>query len=314
MEFRNPYFLLLLIPVFIAAIILHFNRKNFARAKVSHKMPAVQTLRLKIFNIIPPLLKISALALICIALARPAKVLRTQIPPAEGVDIMLVLDTSYSMAEQDFVPNRLEAAKYSASSFVKKRSNDRIGLVVFGGVALLSCPLTWDYQSLLESISSASLDMTLEQGTAIGDAIVTSVNHLKNSKAKSKVMILLTDGRSNVGIVTDMALAAKTAKTFGIKIYTIGTADQNSSLSEDSNLDEPSLREIASITGGKFYKAKNTWELSNIYSQIDSLEKTKFEVKTTSSYTDIYSVFLWLALILYLLAIISERTIFRCIP
>ena len=190
---------------------------------------------------------------------------------------------------------------------------------------LLACPLTLDYASVLDSINSSNLNMTYADGTAIGDAIVAGVNHLKDSKAKSKVMVLLTDGRSNVGIITDLPLAAKTAKTFGIKIYTIGTAGKGDAkiatgdpmnpvayIRED--LDEPTLREIAAITGGEFYRAKNAAELNGIYSRIDSLEKTKFEGRSSSTYTDYYNYFLLPAIFLFLLAALSERTVFRSIP
>lgn len=324
-SFRNPYFLWLLVPVFFAALAVFLTKKRTSSALLPSKMPVSRTLRLRLFNVLPPLLKIIALILVCIALARPQKVEKTEVPPTEGIDIMLVLDTSYSMASLDFSPNRMEAAKSAAADFVRKRKNDRIGLTVFGGAVLLSCPLTLDYNSVLEGISAARLNMTYADGTAIGDAIVASVNHLKDSKAKSKVMVLLTDGRSNVGIINDMSLAAKTAKTFGIKIYTIGTAGKGKSKIPtgdpimpiayiDDDLDEPTLQVIASITGGEFYRAKNASELNGIYSRIDSLEKTKFEVKISSSYTDFYNYFLLPALFIFLLAALSERTVFRSIP
>lgn len=323
--FRNPFFLFLLIPVVLAALAVFFTKKRTSSARIPNLVPAVKTLRVKLFETVPPLLKVLALVLVCFALARPQKVDKQEVPPTEGIDIMLVLDTSPSMAAMDFEPDRMEAAKAAAADFVRKRKNDRIGLTVFGGAALLSCPLTLDYNSVLEGITSASLNMTLESGTAIGDAIVTAVNHLKDSKAKSKVMVLLTDGRSNVGIVNDMSLAAKTAKTFGIKIYTIGTAGKGRAKFPtgnplmpvafiDEDLDEPTLKTIASITGGEFYRAKNLGELNGIYAKIDSLEKTKFDVKTLSSYTDYYNYFLLPALLIFLLAALSERTIFRSIP
>lgn len=324
-SFRNPYFLLLIIPVLLAALCVFLSKRRTASAKLPNPVPAIRTLRVRLFQIVPPLLKILALILICFALARPQKVLKTEIPPTEGIDIMLVLDTSYSMAAMDFAPNRMEAAKAAAAEFVRKRKNDRIGLTVFGGAVLLSCPLTLDYATLLESIAAADLSMTYVDGTAIGDAIVAGVNHLKDSKAKSKVMVLLTDGRSNVGIITDLGLAAKTAKTFGIKVYTIGTAGKGDAKIPTGNplqpvatmaddLDEPTLREIAAITGGEFYRAQNASELNGIYSRIDSLEKTKFETKSTSSYTDYYNFLLLPAILLFLLAAISERTVFRSIP
>lgn len=326
-HFKNPWFFLLIIPVILAAFVVLFanQRKNFA-AKLSDTIPNIQSLRAQLFNIVPPLLKMIVLLLIVVALARPQRVDKDVLPPAEGIDIMLALDTSYSMAAMDFNPfNRLEAAQKAAASFVAKRMNDRIGVTVFGGAALLSCPLTLDYNSVLSSINSATLNMTMADGTAVGDAIVTAVNHLKDSKAKSKVIILLTDGRSNVGLIKDMTMAANAAKSFGIKIYTIGTAGIGPApiytgdplapvLTIDEDLDEPGLREIAAISGGEFYRAKNYKELSGIYEKIDSLEKTKFEVKTSASYTDLHNYLLIPALVILTLVLVAERTYFRSIP
>ena len=324
-SFRDPYFFFLLIPAFFAALAVFLTKKRTMSARLPSAVPDIKTLRVHLFEKVPLFLRLLVIILVCIALARPQKVEKTEVPPTEGIDIMLLLDTSYSMAALDFSPNRMEAAKEAAADFVKKRKNDRIGLTVFGGAVLLACPLTLDYGSVLSSISNSFLNMTYVDGTAIGDAIVAGVNHLKDSKAKSKVMVLLTDGRSNVGIINDMSLAAKTAKTFGIKIYTIGTAGKGKAkiatgdpirpiayIEED--LDEPTLRLIASLTGGEFYRAKNASELNGIYSRIDSLEKTKFEGKTSSSYTDYYNYFLLPALFFFLLAALSERTIFRSIP
>lgn len=174
-------------------------------------------------------------------------------------------------------------------------------------------------------LDAAYILMTRADGTAIGDAIVTAVNHLKESKAKSKVIVLLTDGRSNVGLVTDLSLAAKTAQAYDIKIYTIGTAGRGRAeiptgdpmqpvVSIDEDLDEPTLREIAGLTGGEFYRARNSSELDNIYGRIDALEKTRFEVKTYTSYADLYMYFLAPALALLALLFILERTYFRTVP
>ncbi len=289
-------------------------------------LPALRTLRARLFSVLPFWGRMAAIALLILALARPQKASRGEVPPAEGIDIMLALDTSYSMAAEDFAPyNRLEAAKKAAADFVKKRRNDRIGVTVFGGTALLTCPLTLDYQSVLEMLESSYINMTRADGTAIGDAIVTAVNHLKESKAKSKVIVLLTDGRSNMGLVTDLSLAAKTATAYDIKIYTIGTAGKGRAqistgdpmqpvIYVDEDLDEPTLREIAGLTGGEFYRAKNYMELDKIYGRIDSLEKTKFEAKTYTNYTDLYLYFLAPALALLALLFILERTYFRTVP
>lgn len=326
--FRHPWILLALLPLLgiLAGLARTQRLRRHQTAGVPRPLPACRTGRAKLFRIIPFWGRVLAIALLVVALARPQKASRGEVPPAEGIDIMLAVDTSLSMAAQDFAPyNRLEAAQRAAADFVGKRRNDRIGVVVFGGAAMLSCPLTLDYQSVLEMISSAYLNMTQAPGTAVGDAIVTSVNHLKDSTAKSKVLVLLTDGRSNSGLVTDLAMAAKTAAAFDIKIYTIGTAGKgrakvitgdprNPVAYVDEDLDEPSLREIAALTGGEFYRAKNYAELESIYARIDALEKTKFEVKAFTEYSDRYLWFLVPALALLALLLVLEKTYFRTIP
>ena len=325
--FKHPW-ILLLMP--LAGLLAGFARAQADRrlnsAGMPAPLPALRTLRTRLFALLPFWGRVAAIALLIFALARPQKASRGEVPPAEGIDIMLALDTSYSMAAEDFAPyNRLEAAKKAAADFVKKRRNDRIGVTVFGGTALLTCPLTLDYQSVLEMLEASYLNMTRAEGTAMGDAIVTAVNHLKESKAKSKVIVLLTDGRSNIGLVTDLNLAAKTAQAYDIKIYTIGTAGKGRAqistgdpmqpvIYVDEDLDEPTLREIAGLTGGEFYRAKNYMELDKIYGRIDSLEKTKFEAKTYTNYADLYLYFLAPALALLALLFVLERTYFRTVP
>ncbi|MEI7530142.1 MAG: VWA domain-containing protein [Elusimicrobiota bacterium] len=324
---KSPWALLLLLPLAImAALAATQAGRRLRSAGVPAPMPVQPGLRSRLFRVIPFWTRVLAIGLLILALTRPQKASRGEVPPTEGIDIMLALDTSYSMAAMDFSPyNRMDAAKMAAGDFVKKRRNDRIGVTVFGGAALLTCPLTLDYQSVLELIDSAELNMTGADGTAIGDAIVTAVNHLKDSKAKSKVIILLTDGRSNTGLITDLPLAARTAQAHDIKIYTIGTAGKGRAqiptgnplqpvLYIDEDLDEPTLREIAAITGGEFYRAKNYEELAGIYSKIDSLEKTTFEAKVFTSYRDLYEYLLVPALLLLAGLFVLERTYFRTIP
>lgn len=326
-EFKYPLVLLLLPLLGLLLGLARGQRdRRLAAAPVPAPLPVHDTLRSRLFRHLPFWGRALAILLVTLALARPQKAARGEVPPTEGIDIMLVLDTSYSMAAEDFAPfNRLEAAKTAAANFVKRRQHDRIGVTVFGGNALLTCPLTLDYQSVLELLESAYLNMTRADGTAIGDAIVTAVNHLKDSKAKSKVAVLLTDGRSNVGTVTDLPLAARTAAAYDIKVYTIGTAGKGPAristgdprqpvIHINEDLDEPTLREIAGLTGGEFYRAKSYTELEKIYSRIDSLEKTKFAAKTYTSYTDLYLWFLAPALALLALLYLLERTYFRTVP
>jgi len=327
MKFANPWALLLLLPILAAALHAGSRRgSKFISAGSPLPLPSVPTFKTRLFSFFPFFARAAALVFLTIALARPQKAERGQIPPAEGVDIMLALDTSYSMAAIDFNPfNRLDAAKNAASDFIKRRAHDRIGAVVFGGAAMLSCPLTLDYASALEFIDLSYLNMTKADGTAIGDAIATAVNHLKNSKAKSKVIILLTDGRSNTGLISDPVTAAKTAAAYDIKIYTIGTAAKGASrlptgnpfqpyIAIEEDLDEGTLLEIAKTTGGEFYRATNYPELQKIYEKIDSLEKTKFEVKAYATYSDRHQSLLAAALALLALTFVLEKTYLRMIP
>ncbi|OGR81612.1 MAG: hypothetical protein A2X32_03580 [Elusimicrobia bacterium GWC2_64_44] len=326
-SFKYPLVLLLMPLLGLFAGLAHAQRlRRHLSAGVPVSLPAMRTVRSRLFRIVPLWGRVLALVLLILALGRPQLASRGEVPPAEGIDIMLTVDTSYSMAAEDFHPyNRLEAAKRAAADFVKRRQNDRIGVVFFGGAAVLGCPLTLDYQSVLDTLDSAFLNMTRAEGTAVGDAIVTAVNHLKESKAKSKIIVLLTDGRSNSGLVTDLNLAARTAQAFDIKAYTIGTAGKGRAqistgdpiqpvIYIDEDLDEPTLREIAALTGGEFYRAKNYAELDKIYARIDALEKTKFEVKSYTEYSDKYLWFLAPALLLLALLFILERTYFRTIP
>jgi len=321
MIFRHPY-LLALIPfiLLLAFSARSMGARRLAAIKLSVLLPVQETVKTMLFRYFPFWARVITLVLLVFALARPQKVEKGNVPPTEGIDIMLCLDTSYSMSALDFDPyNRLDAAKKAAADFIQMRANDRIGMLIFGGVAVLSCPLTLDYLSLLELLASTEINMTKADGTAIGDALISSVNHLKNSKAKSKIIILLTDGRSNVGVITDPAMAAKTAKAYDIKIHTIGTATKGPArlptgdLIKD-DLDEATLMEVADMTGGEFYRAGNFFELQKIYEKIDVLEKTKFEVKTFVNYTDMYLLFLVPALALAALVFILEKTYLRTIP
>lgn len=327
MIFKNPWLILILVPV----ILLFFYARASAERrlfnlKVSTAPPRGSSLKLAIFEALPFYMRLLAIILAALALARPQEVLRDEIPPTEGVDIMLTLDTSPSMSALDFEPrNRLDAAREAAKDFVSKRQNDRIGLVVFGGVAVLSCPLTLDYKTLYDFLNITYMGMTKADGTAIGDALATAINHIKDSKAKSKVIILLTDGNSNVGTIPDPVAAAKLAKQFEIKIYTIGAARKGDSKIPTGNpyqpyafvkdeLNEAVLMEVAKTTGGEFYRATNYAELQNIYSRINELEKTKFQVRHYTHYTDLYNYFLIPALLILVLVFIMEKTVFLTIP
>lgn len=326
MTFKNPAFFLLLIPLIIASIYVIKNSSH-RTFKTNFPLEINQGYTLKIFMVenLGIYTRILIMLLLIIAISRPVKVLKSEMPPTEGVDIMLVIDTSLSMMAMDIFPSRIEAAKLNAKNFVMKRKNDRIGIVVFGGVAYLSCPLTLDHNAVSGFIDKIYSGMTKADGTAIGDAILVATNHLKRSKAKSKIMILLTDGRSNTGIVQDPVTAAKLTSEFNIKIYTIGTATKGPAqlytgnplqpyITIDDDLNDSELEKIASITGGRFYRATSSQELEKIYSEIDSLEKTKFEVKYNTELKDLYNIFLIPAIVLSFLLVLIEKTLILTVP
>lgn len=315
-EFANPL-ILLLIPLYLI-ILFAFSLFPKKKATLSFPIPIdfsrgkqkVISLSDRTFS----LMKLIAVVLLITALARPQSVIRTTVPPTAGIDIMLTVDTSPSMAAMDFAPyTRLIAAKETAREFVKKRVNDRIGVITFGGTAYMVCPVTYDHAAVLDSLRSLDIHMTRVAGTAIGDAIATSVNHLKNSKAKSKIIVLLTDGRSNVGVITDPFMAARLALTENIKIYTIGTATVNS-IMQGEDLDEPTLRGIAGLTGGQFYHATSISDLREIYASINSLEKTEMKDQTYVIKYDKYKPLLYLALLLLLLEFCVRKIVFLRIP
>lgn len=329
--FANPYF-----SIFIAVVLsfgvfnLFFRKKSVSTMKTSLTPDLAKTSGFfaNLGYFIPWLFRIIVLCLLVIALARPQEIKRSVYAHSSGVDIMICMDTSTSMQALDFEPfDRLEAAKNTAKDFISKRTDDRIGIVVFAANAMLVCPLTLDYRSILDFLGSVKIGMTYEDGTAIGDAIATSVNHLKDSVARSKVIILLTDGRNNTGEISNPVLAAQAAAQFAIKIYTIGTASKGLSkfpvddpvfgtryIYSQDELDEESLTKIADVTGAKFYRAQNYRELSDIYSEINALEKTEFEAPPTIDYTDKYGLFIFTALILLLLEFISKIFVFIRIP
>ncbi len=318
-EFLYPWaFLMLVIPfsVFLAQTLF---RSSFARRinyPLAHLMVQQSSLRVVFTRWLPTLLYTGALILMTVALARPVHVDRTTLPPTEGIDIILLMDTSASMQKQDFYPNRFVAAKSTASKFISKRFNDRIGLVAFAKVAMLQAPLTLDHEALQEYLASFYLGMVDPNYTAIGDALGVAANHLKDSKAKSKVIILLTDGNSNAGTITP-PLAAKAAAAFGIRVYTVATASTPGTTiysSAEDEIDEGLLMEIAEITGGKFYRANNEAELERIYDTINDLEKTTFTPSTSISRTDAYQPFLLLAVLFTLAAFVLEKLFLIKVP
>jgi Ca-activated chloride channel homolog len=276
------------------------------------------------FQNFPFILRLLAFSCIIVALARPQVRYEEQQSEGEGVDIILCIDVSGSMTAQDFTPNRMEAAKKVAENFVNSRPNDRIGLVIFSGESFTQCPLTTDHAVLISQISQIRNGL-LEDGTAIGSGLATSVDRLRDSKAKSKVVILLTDGINNGGLI-DPETAKEIAKTFKVRVYTIGVGTDGYAptpvstplgivmQNEKVAIDEKLLKDIADETGGKYFRATDNKSLENIYSSIDSLEKSKVEITTYHRYTEKFYPLIFAAMGLLLLEIILRFTIFRKFP
>jgi Ca-activated chloride channel family protein len=275
----------------------------------------------------PLALKALALALTVLALARPQSVRREPAGPAEGIDIVLVLDTSESMRALDFDPfDRMTAAKQAATDFIKRRVSDRIGLVVFGGEPLMACPPTLDYEALLGFLEDVKPGMTQSRGTAIGDGLAAAAAHLKDSPAKSRIAVVLTDGANNAGLV-DPLTAGKAAKALGIKVYTIGTAKRGRAMvpvdhpvlgrqmvAIDDDLDEDLLTRVAEETGGRYYRATSAKELSEIYGDIDQLEKSAVDRPETVSYSDHYRRLLWPAALVLAAELLLGHTLLVRLP
>jgi Ca-activated chloride channel family protein len=271
-------------------------------------------------------LRVLVLALVITAVARPQTGQSEYTTHSEGVDILLVLDTSGSMQAQDFKPkNRLHVAKEVVKEFVGKRKHDRIGLVVFAAQAVTQCPLTLDYPVLTRLIDEVDIGM-LEDGTAIGVALATAVNRLKNSQSESRIVVLLTDGQNNTGMV-DPTTAANVAAAMGIKVYTIGVGTKGRApmpvndpifgkrlVSVEVNLDEDTLTKIAELANGQYFRATDREELFEIYDRIDDLEKTRIESETYVEYTDRFPWFLLPALGLLTLELALGQTILRELP
>ncbi|MFQ5568985.1 MAG: VWA domain-containing protein [Rhodothermales bacterium] len=274
---------------------------------------------------LPALLRMAALTLGILALARPQERNVTRERFAEGVDIVMVLDTSTSMRAQDFNPNRFEAARDVAAEFIRGRLSDRIGLIVFAAKAYTQTPLTLDYPFLLRMLQEVEVG-AIEDGTAIGTALATAVNRLKDTEAESKVIILLTDGQNNRGEV-DPVTASEVAATLGVRVYAIGVGTYgeapfpiNSPFARGQRqmvpveIDEEMLQSVAQKTGGKYFRATNKQALRDIYQEIGELEKTKIETRIYTDYEERYALFLWPAFGLLLLEVLLATTRLRRFP
>lgn len=327
MEYANPkylYLLLLLIPL-IGWYIFKL-RKMQATFKLSSGYAfekASSTLRVYMRHF-PFLLRVIAIALVIIVLARPQSVNSSDISKSEGIDIIMALDISGTMMANDFSPTRLEAAKKVASEFINDRQSDRIGLVIFAGESFTQCPLTTDHRVLLNLLSEVKFGM-IEDGTAIGLGLANSVNRLKDSQSKSRVVILLTDGSNNAGQIAPLT-AAELAASYGIRVYTIGIGSRGTSVARvmtpygmqsmnvSGDFDERTLTEIASKTGGSYFRATDNTSLSGIYDEIDQMEKSHISVNTVTKRKELYLPFAIIALALIGGELILRRTWLRNIP
>jgi Ca-activated chloride channel family protein len=332
MEFANKeylFLLLLLVPYIIWYLL--YRKKTEPTIRMSDTrayrfaprswkvmlMPVQLVLRLAVF------------VLLILILARPQTHNSWNNKSIEGIDIMLAMDVSGSMLAEDLRPNRIEAAKQVAAEFIAGRPNDNIGLTIFAGEAFTQCPMTTDHASLLNLLHGVRTDLAtrglIEDGTAIGMGLANAVSRLKNSKAKSKVVILLTDGSNNRGDISPMT-AAEIAKSLGIRVYTIGVGTNKVApypmpvaggvqyVNIPVEIDSKTLSEIAAATDADFYRATNNKELQNIYKEIDKLEKSKLSVKTYSKRYEAYQPFAIAAVLLLLLEILLRITVFRKLP
>ncbi len=274
---------------------------------------------------VPAVLRLAALTLVVLALARPQERNVRRERSAEGVDIVLVLDTSTSMRAMDFTPNRFEAARDVAAEFVRSRASDRVGLIVFAAQAYTQTPLTLDYDFLLRMLRQTEMGV-IEDGTAIGTAIAMAVSRLKDSEATSKVAIVLTDGQNNRGEI-DPETASEIAQTLGVRVYTIGVGargeapfpfDTPFGVQQQRmvpvDIDEGMLRRVAERTGGQYFRATNKNALRQIYDEIGELEKTELEERSYTDYAERYDLFLWPALALVLLEVLLTSTRLRSFP
>ena len=331
MEFANKeylFLLLLMIPYLIWYLM--YRKKSEPTMRMSDTRAyryAPRSWRVMLMPL-QLLLRLAVFVLLILVLARPQTQNSWKNETMEGIDIMLAMDVSTSMLAEDLKPNRIEAAKQVAADFIIGRPNDNIGLTIFAGEAFTQCPMTTDQASLLNLLHNVRTDIAqrlIEDGTAIGMGLANAVSRLKDSKAKSKVVILLTDGSNNRGDLSPMT-AAEIAKSFGIRVYTIGVGTNKVApypmpvaggvqyINIPVEIDTKMLQEIASATEGDFYRATNNKELQQIYKEIDKLEKSKLNVKKFSKRYEAYQPFAIAAVILLLLEILLRITVFRKLP
>lgn len=332
MEFANKeYFLLLLLLIPYILWYFLYRKKSEPTMRMSDTYAyqyAPKSWRIRIIGL-PMLLRCATFVLAVVILARPQTHNAWDKKSVEGIDIMLAMDVSTSMLAEDLKPNRIEAAKDVASEFISGRPNDNIGLTIFAGEAFTQCPMTSDHGSLLNLLHNVRTDIAarglIQDGTAVGMGLANAVSRLKGSKAKSKVVILLTDGSNNMGDLSPMT-SAQIAKSLGIRVYTIGVGTNKVArypmpvaggvqyVNIPVEIDTKTLSEIAAATQGNFYRATNNAELKNIYRDIDKLEKTKMNVQKFSKRYEAFQPFAIAAIICLLAEILLRTTVLRRIP
>ncbi|MBK5108495.1 MAG: VWA domain-containing protein [Anaerolineales bacterium] len=329
-QFASPWLLalVLIVPLLVTRNYLNKNATKpatikYTRTNLMNGLPTSWRIKMKPLGYV---LRMIAITLAILALARPQFVQGRETISGEGVEIALALDISGSMASLDFEPsNRLDASKQVIGDFVAERKYDKLGLVVFASEAFNQSPLTLDHNMLSRSLDQVELatDLGIEDGTAIGLGVANAANMLANSEAESKVVILLTDGVNNSGQIDPLS-AAEAAKALGIKVYTIGAARpgqvpvpvQGSSqiVYQESTLDEETLMQVADITGGMYFRAEDTAGLREIYDEINAMEKSTVEVQVFNHYTELAAIFLIPAVLIILLEVLLRKTVFRTNP
>ena len=332
MTFANSAYLLLMLLI-IPCVLWYVLRGRKRRAAMSVPTVSMYGGMRKSWKYyllhVPFILEMAAIVLLSLILARPQTTDRWQDTEIEGIDIMLAVDVSTSMLAEDLKPNRIEAAKQVASEFINGRPNDNIGLTIFAGEAFTQCPMTVDHAVLLNMFQNVSSDIAakgiIEDGTAIGMGLANAISRLKDSQAKSKVIILLTDGSNNRGEVSPTT-AAEMAKSFGIRVYTIGVGTNGTApypvqgafgkqyVNVAVEIDENVLRQIAQTANGQYYRATSNSKLKEVYEEIDKLERTKLQVKEFSKNQEEYQPLALALLLSLLLSILLKQTVLRTIP
>ena len=324
MFFEYPALLwLLAVPLLLAALYIYkeiTDRDPHLRVPVLAQWTSAPKTPLVLLRHVPEILRFAALVLLVIAIARPRSSSQVEKVDTEGIDIVFAMDVSTSMLARDFQPDRLSAAKDIAIEFISQRPSDRMGIVVFAGESYTQCPLTTDRATLINLMKDVQTDL-IEDGTAIGNGLATAVARMKDSDAKSRVIILLTDGVNNMGEI-DPGMAAEIAKTYGIRVYTIGVGANGEApypvqtpwgiqmQNIPVEIDEPLLKGIANGTGGRYFRATDNTKLSEIYAEIGRMEKTRTSVDSFPVYKDLFKNYA-LAALLCLLAEVLLRALLR---